>query len=184
MPWDQAREVTFECEPGTLQQHKLETLKEIGVTRLSLGVENFEPTRSSNPTAGRTSRPRSTAPTIGPASAASTRSTSISSPAWSARRGTTGATASARRSRSSPESVTIYQMELPFNTVFSKEMRNRDRDQDRVDMSAGSLPTTNGPRSRGLADQAGVGRLRIRRVGRSRVSRSSAYTMVTRRREA
>src|SRR2546423_8064711 len=23
MPWDQAREVTFECEPGTLQQHKL-----------------------------------------------------------------------------------------------------------------------------------------------------------------
>src|SRR5262245_16530335 len=24
MPWDQAREVTFECEPGTLQKHKLE----------------------------------------------------------------------------------------------------------------------------------------------------------------
>ena len=27
MPWDQAREVTFECEPGTLQRHKLETLR-------------------------------------------------------------------------------------------------------------------------------------------------------------
>src|SRR5262249_51997237 len=35
LPWDRAREVTFECEPGTLQQHKLATLKELGVTRLS-----------------------------------------------------------------------------------------------------------------------------------------------------
>ena len=40
-PWEQAEEVTFECEPGTLQQHKLVTLKELGVTRLSLGIENF-----------------------------------------------------------------------------------------------------------------------------------------------
>jgi oxygen-independent coproporphyrinogen-3 oxidase len=39
--WDQAEEVTFECEPGTLSQPKLETLKGLGVTRLSLGVENF-----------------------------------------------------------------------------------------------------------------------------------------------
>ena len=28
VPWHDAAEVTFECEPGTLQQHKLETLKE------------------------------------------------------------------------------------------------------------------------------------------------------------
>ncbi len=41
LPWDKADEVTFECEPGTLQQHKLEALKELGVTRLSLGIENF-----------------------------------------------------------------------------------------------------------------------------------------------
>src|SRR6476620_9127795 len=39
--WANAEEVTFECEPGTLQKSKLETLKEIGVTRLSLGVEHF-----------------------------------------------------------------------------------------------------------------------------------------------
>ncbi len=38
LPWDGAEEVTFECEPGTLQQHKLEALREMGVTRLSLGV--------------------------------------------------------------------------------------------------------------------------------------------------
>ncbi len=39
--WDLAEEVTFECEPGTLSQPKLETLRGLGITRLSLGVENF-----------------------------------------------------------------------------------------------------------------------------------------------
>ena len=39
--WDQAEEVTFECEPGTLSEPKLKTLRELGVTRLSLGIENF-----------------------------------------------------------------------------------------------------------------------------------------------
>ncbi len=40
--WSNAEEVTFECEPGTLQKSKLEALKEIGVTRLSLGIEHFD----------------------------------------------------------------------------------------------------------------------------------------------
>src|SRR5687767_5032691 len=40
--WDAAKEVTFECEPGTLKESKLETIKRIGVTRLSLGVEHFD----------------------------------------------------------------------------------------------------------------------------------------------
>lgn len=40
--WSSAREVTFECEPGTLKESKLETIKKIGVTRLSLGVEHFD----------------------------------------------------------------------------------------------------------------------------------------------
>lgn len=40
--WDAAREVTFECEPGTLKESKLQSIKEIGVTRLSLGVEHFD----------------------------------------------------------------------------------------------------------------------------------------------
>ena len=39
--WDNAKEVTFECEPGTLSLEKVQTLKDIGVTRVSLGVENF-----------------------------------------------------------------------------------------------------------------------------------------------
>jgi oxygen-independent coproporphyrinogen-3 oxidase len=40
--WANAEEVTFECEPGTLQKSKLEALKEMGVTRLSLGIEHFD----------------------------------------------------------------------------------------------------------------------------------------------
>ena len=40
--WSRAAEVTFECEPGTLSDAKLGVLREIGVTRLSLGVENFD----------------------------------------------------------------------------------------------------------------------------------------------
>jgi len=40
-PWDGAEEVTFECEPGTLTESKLSVIRSLGVTRLSLGVENF-----------------------------------------------------------------------------------------------------------------------------------------------
>ncbi|MCA8995283.1 MAG: radical SAM protein, partial [Planctomycetaceae bacterium] len=39
--WDNAKEVTFECEPGTLSEEKLQTLRDIGITRISLGVESF-----------------------------------------------------------------------------------------------------------------------------------------------
>ena len=42
LPWDQAEEVTFECEPGTLTEGKLQVIKDLGVTRLSLGIENFD----------------------------------------------------------------------------------------------------------------------------------------------
>ncbi len=42
IPWDRAEEITFECEPGTLTELKLDAIKEIGVTRLSLGIESFD----------------------------------------------------------------------------------------------------------------------------------------------
>jgi len=38
--WEDAVEVTFECEPGTLRKGKLEAIKAIGTARLSLGVEH------------------------------------------------------------------------------------------------------------------------------------------------
>src|SRR5262249_61523478 len=40
--FDALEEAPFECGRGTLQNHKLETLKELGVPRLSLGIENFD----------------------------------------------------------------------------------------------------------------------------------------------
>src|SRR6188474_1862785 len=40
--WSRAAEVTFECEPGTLSESKLAAIRDFGVTRLSLGVENFD----------------------------------------------------------------------------------------------------------------------------------------------
>lgn len=42
LPWDQAEEVAFEAEPGTLTEAKLQALRDIGITRLSLGIENFD----------------------------------------------------------------------------------------------------------------------------------------------
>jgi oxygen-independent coproporphyrinogen-3 oxidase len=40
--WKTAEEITFECEPGTLTESKLAAIRELGVTRLSLGIENFD----------------------------------------------------------------------------------------------------------------------------------------------
>src|SRR5580765_600468 len=40
--WSDAEEITFECEPGTLTESKLAAIRRLGVTRLSLGVENFD----------------------------------------------------------------------------------------------------------------------------------------------
>ncbi len=40
--WERSREITFECEPGTLKRSKLETIKSIGVSRLSLGIEHLD----------------------------------------------------------------------------------------------------------------------------------------------
>jgi oxygen-independent coproporphyrinogen-3 oxidase len=42
VPWDEAEEVTLECEPGTLNDQKLRALKDLGVTRLSMGIEHFD----------------------------------------------------------------------------------------------------------------------------------------------
>src|SRR4029453_9835277 len=42
LPWDAAEEVAFEAEPGPFNGAKLAASREIGVTRLSLGVENFD----------------------------------------------------------------------------------------------------------------------------------------------
>lgn len=119
--WDHAEEVTFECEPGTLQENKIKTLKELGVTRLSLGVENF--TDSVLEENGRAHLSKEVYKAWDWIKAADFPNVNIDLIS-----GMVGETWDnwkfniAEAIKFSPESVTIYQMELPFNTVYSKDI--------------------------------------------------------------
>jgi coproporphyrinogen III oxidase-like Fe-S oxidoreductase len=128
IPWKGAEEVTFECEPGTLQQHKLETLKELGVTRLSLGIENFnDKILEAN---GRAHLSAEINRAYGWARDLHFDQLNIDLIA-----GMVGETWDNWRDcvrqaiDLAPDSVTIYQMELPYNTVFSKELRVLGQDE-------------------------------------------------------
>lgn len=119
--WDHAEEVTFECEPGTLQEGKIKTLKELGITRLSLGVENF--TDSVLEENGRAHLSKEVYQAWDWIKAADFPNVNIDLIS-----GMVGETWDnwkyniAEAIKFSPESVTIYQMELPFNTVYSKDI--------------------------------------------------------------
>jgi oxygen-independent coproporphyrinogen-3 oxidase len=117
--WDGAEEVTFECEPGTLSEPKVQVLREMGVTRLSLGVENFsDAILEENGRAHLSKEVFRAWEWIQAAGFPNVNIDLIS--------GMVGETwenwrENIRRTLElSPESVTIYQMELPFNTVYSK----------------------------------------------------------------
>lgn len=119
--WDQAEEVTFECEPGTLQENKIKTLKELGVTRLSLGVENF--TDSVLEENGRAHLSKEVYKAWEWIKAADFYNVNIDLIS-----GMVGETWDnwkyniEKVIELEPESVTIYQMELPFNTVYSQDI--------------------------------------------------------------
>ena len=119
--WNQAEEVTFECEPGTLQENKIKTLKELGVTRLSLGIENF--TDSVLEENGRAHLSKEVYKAWDWIKAADFDNVNIDLIS-----GMVGETWDnwkyniSEAIKLSPESVTIYQMELPFNTVYSKDI--------------------------------------------------------------
>jgi len=122
LPWDEAEEVAFECEPGTITRKKLEVLKDIGVTRLSLGVENFDPEileiNGRAHGAPEIARAYDMARDVG--------FPQINIDLISGMIGETDenwADCVQKTIEMQPESVTIYQMELPPNTVISKEMR-------------------------------------------------------------
>jgi oxygen-independent coproporphyrinogen III oxidase len=122
MPWDAAREVTFECEPGTLQQHKLQTLKELGVTRLSLGVENFKPEILQYN--GRAHLEDEIHRAYGWARELGFSQINIDLISGMVGEDWTNWKDCVRKTIAmAPDSVTIYQMELPYNTTFSKELQ-------------------------------------------------------------
>ncbi|HEX4611409.1 MAG TPA: coproporphyrinogen-III oxidase family protein [Urbifossiella sp.] len=121
MPWDQAREVTFECEPGTLQRHKLETLRAQGITRLSLGVENFKPEilqyNGRAHLEEEIDRAFGWAREIGFPQINLDLIAGMVGEDWDNWKRCIDRTIGL-----DPDCVTIYQMELPYNTVFSKEL--------------------------------------------------------------
>ncbi|HJT66079.1 MAG TPA: coproporphyrinogen-III oxidase family protein [Pyrinomonadaceae bacterium] len=119
--WANAEEVTFECEPGTLHKSKLETLKDIGVTRLSLGIEHFDDEiLAAN---GRAHL----SPEIYRAYAWA-REVQFPQINIDLIAGMIGETeekwreAVRRAIELEPDSVTIYQMELPYNTLISRDI--------------------------------------------------------------
>src|SRR3954463_5012817 len=120
-PWSAAEEITFECEPGTLTQHKLTAIRRMGVTRLSLGVENFDDRILE--INGRAHR----SPEIGQAYQFA-RSLDFPQINIDLIAGMLGESEENWRLciqqtiDLDPDSVTIYQMELPFNTTISRDL--------------------------------------------------------------
>ncbi len=122
LPWDAAEEVAFECEPGTLTEAKLRAIKDIGTTRLSLGVENFN--REILLNNGRAHGDKE----IGRAYHYA-RSIGFSQINVDLIAGMVGETDQNWRENIrqlidlNPEMVTIYLMEIPRNTLIFKEMK-------------------------------------------------------------
>lgn len=120
--WDKAKEVTFECEPGTLSLEKLQTLRDIGITRVSLGVENFDDhILEENGRAHLSPEVFRAYDWIQDVGFPQVNIDLIA--------GMVGETNDnwqrcvEKAIEMAPDNITIYQMELPFNTVYSKEMK-------------------------------------------------------------
>jgi oxygen-independent coproporphyrinogen-3 oxidase len=120
-PWTHAEEITFECEPGTLTEHKLRAIRRMGVTRLSLGVENFDDRILE--INGRAHRSPEIETAYRFARGLDFPQINIDLIA-----GMLGETDDnwqrciEKTVALEPDSVTIYQMELPYNTTISKDL--------------------------------------------------------------
>ena len=144
LPWETAREVTFECEPGTLQEKKIHALKDLGVTRLSLGVENFDPEILERN--NRAHRAKEIEKSYRIALEAGFQQVNIDLIA-----GMIGETDANWRSciertvEMAPDSVTIYQMEIPYNTTVAGRMKASGED---------TAPVADWPTKRRWVDEA------------------------------
>jgi oxygen-independent coproporphyrinogen-3 oxidase len=130
--WDSAEEITFECEPGTITPSKLTAIRRLGVTRLSLGVENFDDRILE--LNGRAHRSPEITRVYQQARALHFPQINIDLIA-----GMLGETEEnwraciARTLDLQPDSVTIYQMELPYNTTISKDLLTHGGQFDAVE---------------------------------------------------
>jgi oxygen-independent coproporphyrinogen-3 oxidase len=122
LPWDNAEEIAFECEPGTITQGKLEILKAMGVTRLSLGIENFdEHILQIN---GRAHGAKEIDRAYESARSVGFPQINIDLIAGMMEETEANWRECVRKTIAlAPDSITIYQMEVPHNTTIFKEMR-------------------------------------------------------------
>lgn len=123
LPWDAAQEVAFECEPGTLNPGKLSAIKDIGVTRLSLGIENFDDhILEIN---GRAHRSKEVGRAYERAVAENFEQINIDLIAGMIEETEENWQRNIEKTiELAPDSVTIYQMEIPYNTTIYKEMKD------------------------------------------------------------
>jgi oxygen-independent coproporphyrinogen-3 oxidase len=122
--WSRSAEVTFECEPGTLTEPKLGVIRDLGVTRLSLGVENFDDRILE--LNGRAHRSPEIGKTLQYARALGFPQINIDLIAGMLGESEENWRACIQRTLDlAPDSVTIYQMELPYNTTISKDLLKR-----------------------------------------------------------
>jgi oxygen-independent coproporphyrinogen III oxidase len=121
VPWTSAEEITFECEPGTLSEAKLEAIRRMGVTRLSLGVENFDDRILE--LNGRAHRTPEIDRVYAAARALDFPQINIDLIAGMLGESDANWRRCIRRTLDlEPDSVTIYQMELPYNTTISSDL--------------------------------------------------------------
>ncbi len=121
--WDDAEEVTFECEPGTLSEQKLQVIRDIGVTRLSLGIENFDDQILEEN--GRAHRSPEVFKAYDWARQVGFPQINVDLIAGMVGETTEKWGDSVRQAIGlSPDSVTIYQMELPYNAVYAGTLQD------------------------------------------------------------
>ena len=124
LPWgDSVSELTFECEPGTLQEKKIKALRDLGVTRLSLGVENFNPEiLELNNRAHRAAEIHRAYETARDVGFPQINIDLIAGMVGESEENWRACIDETRRL--APDAVTIYQMEIPYNTTIYRRMKD------------------------------------------------------------
>lgn len=122
LPWSDAAEITLEGEPGTLNERKLHGIRELGITRLSLGIEHFDDhVLGVN---GRAHRSREIVAAYGWARQAGFPEINVDLIAGMVEETDQKWHATIQRTIDlAPDTVTIYQMEVPYNTTIYQRMK-------------------------------------------------------------
>ena len=126
LPWEDVEEVTFECEPGTLNARKLQAIRDMGVTRLSFGIENFsDHILGIN---GRAHLSKQVYAAYEWARCVGFPQVNIDLIAGMLEETDENWAHNVRKTiELDPDCVTIYQMEIPFNTTIYQRMREEGK---------------------------------------------------------